>query len=166
MRGRSYAGTGEFTKAESDLKKSIEISAHWFVQGYYFLLLVEMKRYEEAKNLLTKLKNDNPNQDLSFYEANQYAIEGKDEEALKTFKSEEGMYSIVLHARLGKKDKTLIILQKETEIRQEIKECLYFPLKNYSIFDHLRDDPRFQKILVKNKEIYEENLRKYGDLEL
>ena len=166
IRGRNYANIGEFTKAESDLKKSIEISPLWSNQGYYFYLLVGMKRYEEANRLLAQIKKENPNQDLSILEALGYAIDGKEEEALKTFKSEEGIYSIILHAILGKKEKTLIILQKGTEDYQEIKRSNYFALKNHLIFDYLRDDPRFQKILAKHKELYEENLRKYGDIDI
>jgi serine/threonine protein kinase/Tfp pilus assembly protein PilF len=165
IRGRAYSNIGEFSKAESDLKKSIELNPTWFIQGYYFFLLVEMKRYEEAKKLLSQLKTDNPNQDLSLLEAIEYAIDGKKEEALITFQSEEGTYSIILHAILGMKDKTLIILQKMTEIYQGIKRSNYFALKNFLIFDHLRDDPRFQEILAIHKEIYEENLAKYGDIE-
>jgi hypothetical protein len=57
----------------------------------------------EAKKILAQLKTDNPNQDLSFLEAIGYAIDWKEEEALKTFESEEGILSIVLHAILGLK---------------------------------------------------------------
>ena len=42
----------------------------------------------------------------------------------------------------------------------------YFHLKNNRVFDTVRSDPRFQEILAKHKELYEENLKKYGDLEL
>ena len=31
-------------------------------------------------------------------------------------------------------------------------------------YNSLHDDPRFQKILEKQKKVYEERLRKYGDL--
>jgi tetratricopeptide (TPR) repeat protein len=165
IRGRNYASIGEFNKAEKDLKKSIEINPHLYIQAYYFFLLVDMKQYEEAKKLLTQLKNDNLNQDLSLFEAMVYAIDGKEEEALKTIQSAGRTYRMVLHAILGKKDKTLILLQKGIEIYQGIKRSRYFSLKNHLIFDHLRDDPRFQEILAKHKELYEENLAKYGDIE-
>jgi TolB-like protein/Tfp pilus assembly protein PilF len=164
-RGRYYDDIGEFAKAESDLKKSIELRPRLFVQGYYIYFLVEIKRYVEAKKLLEQLKTDNPNQDLSFLEAIGYAIDGKEEKALKTFQYEEGIYALLLHAILGKKDKTLIHLQKGIEIFQKIKRSSYFALKNNLIFDYLRDDRRFQEILAKHKEIYKENLRKYGDIE-
>ena len=34
------------------------------------------------------------------------------------------------------------------------------------MYDEFRDDPRFIDILEKHKELYEENLEKYGDLVL
>jgi serine/threonine protein kinase len=166
FRGRNYANIGEFSKAESDLKTAIEINPHWFNLGYYIFLLVELKRYDEAKNLFTQLKNGNPSEELSFIKAIRYAIDGKEEEAIKTLHSKEGIYSIVLHAILGKKDKTLNILEKATEIYQEKNRSYYLLLTNLSIFDHLRTDSRFQKILAKHKDIYEKNLEKYGDLDI
>jgi len=39
----------------------------------------------------------------------------------------------------------------------------YLMLENMPL-DLLRDDPRFQEIVKKQKQIYEENLAKYGDL--
>ena len=122
-----------------------------YVQGFYIYLLVKLKRYKEAKELLAQLKTDNPNQDLSFLEALVYAIEGKEEEALKTFKSDEGLFSLILHAVLGKKDKTLILEQKLTENDLKLNRSAYLWLKNSSIFDFLRDDPRFQEIMAKHK---------------
>jgi tetratricopeptide (TPR) repeat protein len=157
---------GKFNKAESDLKTAIEINSHWFNQGYYFYLLVDMKRYDEAKNLFTQVINESPSEEMSFIKAIGYAIDGKEKEAINTLQSEEGIYSIALHAILGKKDKTLIILQKGTEIYQETNRSYYLALKNLLIFDFLRYDPRFQEILAKHKELYEENLAKYGDIDI
>ena len=165
MRGRSYEDIGEFTKAETDIKKSIELSPRLFVQGFHIYLLVVLKRYGEAKKLIAQLITDNPNQDLSFFEALGYAIEGKEEEALKTFKAEESIYSLVLNAISGKKETTLILLQKGIEIDQQRERSSYLALKNNLIFEYLRDAPRFQEILAKHKKIYYENLRKYGDVE-
>jgi len=40
----------------------------------------------------------------------------------------------------------------------------YLALENLPLYDPLRQNPRFQKILADAKEIYEKRLRKYGDL--
>jgi len=42
----------------------------------------------------------------------------------------------------------------------------YLYLKLHPRFDFLRSDPRFQKILTQRKEQYEENLAKYGDIDI
>jgi TolB-like protein/Tfp pilus assembly protein PilF len=166
IRGISYAGIGELTKAESDLKKSIEISPYLYSQGYYLFLLVDTKRYEEAKKLLAHLKTEYPNQDLTFYEAIGYAITGKEKEALKKIQSAGRLSRMVLYAILGKKDETLNLLQKVTENDLKINRSAYLELKNHSLFDFLRDDPGFQEILAKHKEIYERNLEKYKDIDI
>ncbi len=44
------------------------------------------------------------------------------------------------------------------------KISFYTGTTNMPTYDFLRDDPRFQEILAKHKEVYDENLRKYGDL--
>jgi tetratricopeptide (TPR) repeat protein len=165
FRGRSYAYIGEFSKAENDLKTAIEINPHWFNQGYYFYFLVEMKRYDEAKKILSQLKNGSSRKELAFLKAVGYAIDGQEEEAVKTYPSEEGIYSIVLYTILGKKEKALMILEKETERYQKTNRSYYLVFKNSSVFDYLRDDPRFQALLIKHKEIYEKNLAKYGDID-
>jgi hypothetical protein len=45
------------------------------------------------------------------------------------------------------------------------KRSDYLQLKNNIFLKDVRNDPRFQKILAKHKDLYEENLRKYGDID-
>jgi hypothetical protein len=40
----------------------------------------------------------------------------------------------------------------------------YLPLLNNHIYDNLRDDPQFEKIIEIQKQKYEDRLKKYGDL--
>jgi hypothetical protein len=44
--------------------------------------------------------------------------------------------------------------------------CNYIYLKNHPFYDKVRSDPRFQEILAKHNKIYEENLEKYGDIDI
>ena len=37
-------------------------------------------------------------------------------------------------------------------------------MKTSPYFDNLRDDPRFVALLEKQKNMYEENLKKFGDI--
>ncbi len=80
-----------------------------------------------------------------------------------------------LYAYRGEKEKALeirkdaeiyVILGMKTEALDYIEKALGWPLslnylflKNYSLFDNLRNEPRFQKILEIQKEKYEERLR-------
>jgi len=44
-------------------------------------------------------------------------------------------------------------------------KLIHHPLINHPALESIRNTPRFQEILAKHKEIYEENLKKYGDLD-
>jgi hypothetical protein len=57
-------------------------------------------------------------------------------------------------------------LNMQSEAFIDDVDSMYMWLLNDPIYDDFRDDPRFQKILVKHKEIYEENLKKYGDVDI
>jgi hypothetical protein len=46
------------------------------------------------------------------------------------------------------------------------RESSYLWFKNDPIYIDFRSDPRFQEILAIHKEIYEENLEKYGDIDI
>jgi ASC-1-like (ASCH) protein len=45
-------------------------------------------------------------------------------------------------------------------------DSIYSLLLNDPINDDFRDDPRFQEMLKKHKEVYEANEKKYGDIDL
>jgi hypothetical protein len=46
----------------------------------------------------------------------------------------------------------------------EHHDCSYISLLNSPFYDSLRDDTRFQEILKKAKQKYEERLKKFADL--
>ena len=105
--------------------------------------------------------------------------EPKSNQALRAF----------LHAAHGEKDKALkiklgsvhkyhlyLFLQMTEEVLQFLNEDFerikntqgswYLWFINYPPYKFLHSDPRFQEILVKHKEIYEQNLEKYGDIDI
>ena len=43
---------------------------------------------------------------------------------------------------------------------------MYLEFMNNPLFNFLHSDPRFHEILAKHKEVYEENLAKYGDIDI
>ena len=67
---------------------------------------------------------------------------------------------------LGMREEAIIFLIKKFEQEKANEQSRYFLLKKQARFDILRSDPRFQEILAKHKELYEENLRKYGDIDI
>jgi len=49
------------------------------------------------------------------------------------------------------------------KVNLSIERSDYLLLKYHPLFDFLRSDPEFKKIVGTQKEIYDENWRKYGE---
>jgi tetratricopeptide (TPR) repeat protein len=166
-RGKAYYDLGEFDKAEEDYKKQLEIeSDHMVALTRYLVLLIAMKRYVEADSLLEKLEKTYPDRDFRGYRILSYASKGEKEKALKTNKDRNGKFSPALCALLGMKEDAMNLLSKESERLFKLNFSRYYRLKTNPFFESIRSDPRFQEILAKHKELYEENLRKYGDIDI
>ena len=61
---------------------------------------------------------------------------------------------------------TMLVTIEEYKSNEKIQNSMYLDLKMDPIYDYLRDDPRFQELIAKYKELYDENLRKYGDIDI
>jgi tetratricopeptide (TPR) repeat protein len=87
------------------------------------------------------------------------ALQGKKEIVLKSprnYKTDEA------YAVLGMKEEAIAIMQNSIKTSQLFFDYIYLLHSPY--YDNLRDDSRFQQIMKRAKEIYEERMRKYGDL--
>ena len=62
------------------------------------------------------------------------------------------------------KDESINYLNLDLERIKENQESWYEYLIYSPMCEFLLSDPRFQDIVSKHKKIYEENLKKYGDL--
>jgi serine/threonine protein kinase len=155
---------GEFEKAESFYKKVLELAPN---NSYYLAvfayLKIMMKKYDQAEGLLKSaenVKSDNP--DILFCRNLLYAIRGDKNKALHhsilagIASSEEFVYSI-----LGMKEEAIACIKKNIK---EGHEYLYLQLINNPFYNNLHSDSRFQEIVNQAKKLYEERLRKYGDL--
>ena len=73
----------------------------------------------------------------------------------------------VIYLLLNDQEKAieLIIEGEKDRSSKGIRRSMYFTYLNYPCYKILHNDPRFQEILAKHKELYEENLKKYGDIE-
>jgi TolB-like protein/Tfp pilus assembly protein PilF len=158
---------GELAEAESDFTKALEIEPQVEIKKYYWYLYVLKKQYEKASEYLTQLKAEYPEESFfNFAQALLYTIDGHKDKALSTLKSENWRHKAVVFSLLDMKDETIGVIQKRFEYHKKHKMSQYLVLRYDSLLDNIRSDPRFQEILAKHKKLYEENLAKYGNLDI
>jgi len=163
QRARCYADMGDFTNAENDFKKAIAIDENYALTLIlYTYFLIRIGKYTEADKIIKRNERYNPDIGLvNLTRAVLYAISGEKEKALITYK---GTLIANLYAWLGMKDEFFNNFIKYENFFGGM--YIYHSLKKNPDYHLIRSDSRFQKILAKYKEKYEENLRKYGDINL
>jgi hypothetical protein len=155
----------------------MEIEPHDFGNiGDYLSYLISFKRIQEAEKLLSQWQDNKPNDNnLHLRLAWLYAVKGEKENALSSFnkttfdeKYEVSFALAKIYLLLGDQEKAieLIIKGEKDYSSRGISRSRYFKYLNLPYYKILHNDPRFQKILAKHKELYEENLLKYGDLNI
>jgi TolB-like protein/serine/threonine protein kinase/Tfp pilus assembly protein PilF len=153
----------EYDKAEIDFNKALEIESNHSDALYNLTqLMIAMKRYDEAEKLLIQREKVYPSQKTNWEQALIYASNGQKEKALETYEDK----SILLYSLLVMTDEAMSMVPQWSENRLIQKSSRYYFLKNHPFYDNIRTDPRFQEILTKHKKIYEENLSKYGDIDI
>ncbi|MCR4395925.1 MAG: tetratricopeptide repeat protein, partial [Candidatus Saccharicenans sp.] len=157
-----YRGLGEFEKSELYLKEALNLlkealnlnPQNPFCLGHLAKHMIQVGRYDEAENLLADLEHVEPSfWDLTEYKAQLYAARGEKDKALALSKSP------VVYSLLGMKD------EAEQALQKEVSEGVLYPyiqLVNDPNFKNLRDDPRFEQIATRARQIHEEFLKKYG----
>jgi serine/threonine protein kinase len=167
----SYWNTGQLDKAEIYSKKELEI---YPLDNYslfiYARILFDMKKYDQFEEIRSKLeKMGTDSADLKYLRSLHYILNGEKEKALKTYVKPDWSVSadfliMRLYDHFGMNDEFIQYLQEDFERLKKREESWYLWLKNAALFDNLRSDPHFQEILEKHKQLYEANLKKYGDL--
>jgi tetratricopeptide (TPR) repeat protein len=167
-RGRWHLYLREYDKAEKDLIKAYEIDPNFFgIQYGYYLLFLMTKQYDEAEKSLVQMETNHPDELIANDYALLHAVKGQKEKSLNTFNSEdEILFPIWIYSILGIKDEAISLLQNQLDQSRKINRSRFPFLKNNAFYDNIRSDPRFQEILAKHKEIYEDNLAKYGDIDI
>jgi tetratricopeptide (TPR) repeat protein len=160
FRGHINMFAGKFEQAEIDFKRALALEPEDVYSLFnYAHLLLALKRYDDVREIAVKLENH-------FYgkilKATLYAVEGEKEKALSI--EIRGYNNTRIYLLLEMKDKSLQSIINITENSLKRKTSYYTGLTNWPIYDFLRDDPRFQEILARHKQVYDENLQKYGDL--
>jgi len=156
---RSLIYSGNYQQAEYYLKKA----ADFFPEdpriiSFFCRFTLRVVRYDEAELWIKKLEKMNPESGyIKKWKMMLYAARGERKKARALqYQSSDGF------ALLGLKEEALAIIQENQDKNKFYHEYLFFI--NNPHYDNLRDDPRFQKIVADAKEIYEERLKKYGDL--
>jgi hypothetical protein len=91
-----------------------------------------------------------------------YASRKEKEKALEIYKEK----NFHIFSLLGMKNDAIDMITEWTEDQLKQKRSHFHHLSNSLYFNNIRSDPRFQEILAQHKELYEENLRKYGDIDI
>jgi len=149
----------EYSRAEAYIKKAAELRKdHPFILLSKGMVYLRTGKYERVEKILVKLREVNHNpENVSSLQAVLYALRGKRNKVLELNHTSSGAFAI-----LGLKDRAIAIIEKSLEPNKDFNKYLY--LINQPFYDNLRDDPRFQKIVADARKIYEERLKKYGDL--
>jgi serine/threonine-protein kinase len=126
------------------------------VLGSMVQYLLGLGREEKAAEYIHYIEKTYPDhRKLPYSRALMLAAQGEKEKALKLSRS------TYVFALLQMKQETLDSI--EQSIRQSEKSFNFLILK-LPVFNFLRDHSRFRKIVTQQKAVYEERLRKYGDL--
>jgi len=156
-----YMYSCDFEKADFYFKKYFELAPvePLVFPGRNIALQIMMKRYDHADELVRRGEKTTPNADwVKKYRTMLWAVKGEKDKALAIWKDSD-VYSL-----LGMKDEAF------QELDKEIRKTVLYPYIFYQNFIHnpfydsLRGDPRFQKLVEREKKLYDDAARKYGEL--
>jgi serine/threonine protein kinase/tetratricopeptide (TPR) repeat protein len=167
-RAACFFNIGQKDKAESDFKKALEINPnHIFNLDSYLDILFWSRRYEEAEKIITKLEKINPDtSDFKRYSSLKICMDVlRDTKDIAEVKNLDDDYKYRINTLLENSEEVIQYLNDKFEIDTKLDYSRYIWLNKNPINHFLHNDPRFQEILAKHKELYEENLAKYGDIE-
>jgi serine/threonine-protein kinase len=167
----SYHGVGEFEKAEVYLGKTLEIDPD---SPLYLCCntvnAITLEKYNQAEESLEREEKINPGSSGVLYtRALLHARKGEREQALALIEDPSVYSYAAVYSLLGMKDEAINAI-KSTLLKREgiegstVDPLLYLTLTTNPFFENLRDDSRFKEIVKEQKKIYEERLKKYGDL--
>jgi tetratricopeptide (TPR) repeat protein len=172
-RGWAYFALGKFEKAESDFIRLMEIDSSKFYN--YLTYLIYVNRLQEAEKLINHWQDKNPDRNrLELNRAKLFAAKDDKENALVSFNkitfygfSEKYYELAIIYLLLNDQEKAIetIIEDEKDRSSKGVRRSRYWIYLNYPCYKILHNNPRFRKIVAKHKELYEENLRKYRDID-
>ena len=156
-----YTVLGEFDKAALYYEKYFELAPIVLIfPGRYIALNIKMNRFDTVEELIARTEKSHPDYSLLPYsKALLLAARGGDkEEALALHKNSE------VYALLNMKDEAIESLNREIRGEASVPYVYYYFLLNNPFYDNLRSDPRFKKIVKREKKLYDSELKKYSYL--
>ncbi len=153
-----YMYTGKLEKAATYFEKYFELTPiqPLIFPGRYIYLNIIMKKYDKVEKLLAEAVEQNTGATWTKkYWAILHAAKGERDLALSSDKNIEVL------ALLNMKDEAIDLLDAEILKREIIPYIYYLDLLNNPFYDNLRDDPRFKKMVAREKKLYEEASRRF-----
>jgi len=175
LRATCYEKLGETDKAVADARTWLELEPDT-IDAELFLarMLICQRSLKEAEREIGVVERVDPaNRSLGLTRALLFAARGDKDQALPLIEEakKDPLYFSYLLARVyagcGLKEDAIRIIRLGIDRGFEnlLSYLFEFPMLAGSFFfDGLRGDPRFEEMLSRQKERYEENLRKYGGL--
>ena len=171
LRAICYSYMGRFEEAIDYVKKALKIEPAPNLHLNYARQLISIKEYKEAEIQILEAEKLIP-YSLTIKQnwALLFAALGEKERALELIKEEDRTYLHIMtciYSLLGMKEEANRNIQigiDEGFEKQRWYLYSYLYLKNNPCYDNLRDDVRFQEIMIKEEIKYEEKMKKYGDL--
>jgi len=156
--GMCYMYTREFEKALTSFEKYFELTPiqPLMLPGRYIYLNIMMKKYDKVEKLLSEAEEQSPGATWTKkYRAILSAAKGDRDLALSLDKNIEVL------ALLEMNDEAIGLLDEEILKRNILPYIYYLDLLNNPFYDNLRDDPRFEEIVKREKKLYENDSKKF-----
>jgi non-specific serine/threonine protein kinase len=161
-RGIAYMYLGHFDRAQRDYQKALELKPDMvFALVNQLNLFIDMGELVRAEKLFEHVAQIKP--DIHELHAKLYAAKEDKEKALQLMGAGQNMQVFSL---LGMKDEAVQFMENTLDRDKKSETSYYLLYKTNPCYDKLRDDPRFDEMLEKHKQVYEEIVKKYGDLDL
>ena len=156
-----YTVLGEFDKAALYYEKYFELAPIVLIfPGRYIALNVKMDRFDVVEELIARTEKSHPDYSLLPYsKALLLAARGGEKEEVLALHKNSEVYSL-----LNMKDEAIEHLNREIRGEVRIPYAYYYFLLNNPFYDNLREDPRFKKIVKREKKLHDSELKKYSYL--
>jgi TolB-like protein/Tfp pilus assembly protein PilF len=166
-----YSKLGRFEEAAEHSRKTLEIYPCYSIYMKYAWQLIIQEKFQEAKDQVAEAEKSEPDKSgIRLYRGLIFAAQGHRAKALEQIHDEDVAYTYTItsiYSLLGMKDEAIVNIQLGIDIGfAEWGIYFYsFPfLMSNPFYENLKDVPRFQELLQKEKTKYEKKINRYKDL--